>query len=260
LDDPMNQKQIFDFVTDPRSKDFSNAILKKYPDLKFLERTLGQGFAIYDQMFDKRVKQPTIYTYISYLDYQSRVIYLDSVLVIGIDLYLGADYPHYDAIAADLPMYIRRRLDAQFIAVDAMKAVAHFELNKSPQPLKTLLDHIVLNGKVAYFLEKTLPDTDVATRFGYTDEEMAWCEKSETMMWSYLMSAGLLYEGDSFKYRAFVMEGPTVQEFPGSPGRVGHFLGYQIVKAYMENTNQTLPELFANLDSQDILKGSKYRP
>lgn len=260
LDDPATQKQILDLVTDPRSKDLLDAILEKYPDLHSLEKTLGQGFTLYDQMFDKRVKQPTIYTYMSYLDYYNRVIFLDSVLLIAIDMYLGADYPHYDAIAADLPMYIRRRLDAQFIAVDAMKAVAHYELEKSPQPLKTLLDHLILQGKVAYFLEKTLPDTDAATRFGYTDEQMKWCKKSEAMMWSYLMAAQLLYEGDNFKYRAFVMEGPTVQEFPGSPGRVGHFLGYRIVKAYMENTGQTMPELFANQDAQDILKQSNYRP
>jgi uncharacterized protein YjaZ len=117
-----------------------------------------------------------------------------------------------------------------------------------------------LNGKVAYFLEKTLPTVDMATRFGYTAEQMNWCRKNEKMIWSYLVGEKLLYERDNFRYRTFVLEAPTVQAFPGSPGRVGHFLGYRIVKKYMENTGQTMPELFTETDSQKILKESNYRP
>jgi uncharacterized protein YjaZ len=138
--------------------------------------------------------------------------------------------------------------------------VANYELEGSPQPLNTLLDHMILNGKVAYFLEKTLPNVDIATRFGYTSEQMAWCRKNEKTVWAYLVGAKLLYEQDNFKYRTFVLEGPTIQMFPGSPGRVGHYLGYRIVKKYMENTGQTMPELFEEKDSQKILKLSNYRP
>ena len=257
LNDDHNQKHFLNFVTDPRSKEMLSDILKKYPTLKPLEKTFGESFKRYAECFNK-VELPTIYTYMSYLDYDNRVIFLDSVLVIAIDLYLGATCKHYDAVA--LPTYIRMRLDDRFIAVDGMKAVAHYELEKTPQPLQTLLDHLILNGKVAYFLEKMLPRTDAATRFGYTPEQMTWCKKSEKMMWSYLVGSRLLYEQDNFRYRAFISESPTVQVFPGSPGRVGHFLGYQIVKKYMEHTGQTLPELLAETDVQNILKLSNYRP
>ncbi|MCL2682293.1 MAG: DUF2268 domain-containing putative Zn-dependent protease [Bacteroidales bacterium] len=257
LDDPHNQEQILNFVTDPRSKELLNDILEKYPNLTPLEKTFGESFKRYNLLFEKE-KIPTIYTYMSYLDYDNRVIFMDSVLVIAIDMYLGADNKHYNAIA--LPMYIRMRLDEPFIAVDGMRAVAHYQLEKTPQSLQTLLDHMIFNGKVAYFLEKTLPNTDAAIRFGYTPEQMAWCRKNEKTIWSYLVGSKLLYERDSFKYRTFVSEAPTVQIFPGSPGRIGHFLGYRIVKKYMENTGQTVPELFAETDSQKILRLSNYRP
>ena len=46
-----------------------------------------------------------------------------------------------------------------------------------------------------------------------------------------------------------------------SPGKVGAWLGWQIVKAYMkENPNTTLKELIAIKDGQKILTGSKYKP
>jgi len=256
-DDLDNIRQIFDFVTDPRSKELLNDILEKYPNLKWLETALGQSFVRYNRIFDRDII-PAIYTYISYLDYENRVIFMDSVLVIAIDMYLGTDNKHYDAIA--LQMFKRTRLDKPFIPVDAMRAVAHYELERTPQPLTTLLDHMILHGKVAYFLEQTLPKTDMATRLGYLPEQMAWARKNEKTVWSYLMREQLLYEQNAFKYRTFVNESPTIQMFPGSPGRVGHYLGYQIVRQYMKNTGQTIPELFAETDSQTILRLSNYRP
>jgi hypothetical protein len=257
LDDEHNLSLFFGFATDPRSKELLNDILEKYPNLKQLEKTFGESFARYNRMFDREII-PEIYTYISYLDYDNRVIFTDSALVIAIDMYLGADYEHYNAAA--IPMYQRMRLEERFIPVDGMKAVAHHILEHSPQPLSTLLDRMILHGKVAYFLEKTLPNVDMATRFGYTAEQMNWCRKNEKMMWSYLVGERLLYEQDIFRYRTLVLESPTVQAFPGSPGRVGHFLGYRIVKKYMENTGQTMPELFAETNNQKILKESNYRP
>jgi hypothetical protein len=257
LDDLGNQKQIFDFVTDERSKELLNDVLEKYPNLKHLESILGESFARYNRIFDREVV-PTIYTYISYLDYDNRVIFMDTALAIAIDMYLGSESDYYNAIA--LPMYMRLRLDEPFIPVDAMRAVVHYELEKTMQPLQTLLDHIILHGKVAYFLEQTLPETDMATRFGYSPEQMAWTKKNEKTVWAYLIGEQLLYEQNAFKYRAFVSESPTIQMFPGSPGRVGHYLGYRIVKKYMENTGQTIPELLTETDSQKILKLSNYRP
>jgi hypothetical protein len=255
--DEHNIQQIFDFVTDSRTHDLLNAVLEKYPNLKQLEATFGESFAKYNRLFDRDIT-PDIYTYISYLDYDNRVIFMDSILVIAIDMYLGADFQHYNSVA--IPMYMRLRLDEPFIPVDGMRAVAHYELEKTPQRLQTLLDHMILHGKVAYFLEQTLPKTDMAVRFGYTPEQMTWAKRNEKILWSYLIGEKLLYEQNPFKFRSFVMESPTVQAFPGSPGRVGHYLGYQIVRKYMENTGQSVPELFAETDSQKILRLSNYRP
>ena len=251
------QRQVFDFITDTRSKDLLDAVLEKYPNLHWLETALGESFARYNRAFDRDIT-PLIFTYISHLDYDNRVIFMDSVLLIAIDIYIGADNQHLNAIM--LPMYMRLRLEDQFIAVDVMRAVAHYELERTPRRLQTLLDHMILHGKVAYFLEQTLPRTDMATRFGFTPEQMTWTRRNEKTLWSYLVGEQLLFEQNLMRFRAFVQESPTVQIFPGSPGRVGHYLGYRIVKRYMENTGKTIPELFAETDSQMILRLSNYRP
>ena len=45
------------------------------------------------------------------------------------------------------------------------------------------------------------------------------------------------------------------------PGRIGQWLGWQIVKSYMQNNkNMTISALFEEKDSKKILKLSSYRP
>ena len=44
-----------------------------------------------------------------------------------------------------------------------------------------------------------------------------------------------------------------------SPGRVGVWIGWQIVRSYMKNNNVTLQELFAK-DAKEIFDNSKYKP
>jgi len=251
------QRLAYDFITCPRSKSLLNDILEKYPDLTFLEYALGESFARYNQFFDRDII-PTIFTYISHLDYDNRVIFLDTILLIAVDMYLGACNQHYNSFP--LPMYMRRRLEKPFIAVDVMRMVALHELERTPQPMRTLLDHMILHGKIAYFLARTLPRTDMAVRFGFTPEQMVWAQRHERLTWSYFVGEQLLFEENLRRFGRYVNEAPTVQIFPGSPGRIGHFLGYRIVRRYMENTGKTIPELFAETDSQRILRLSNYRP
>ena len=45
-----------------------------------------------------------------------------------------------------------------------------------------------------------------------------------------------------------------------SPGRLGYWVGYQIVNQYMKNEGVSLLDLMKNTNSQEILLKSKYKP
>ena len=76
------------------------------------------------------------------------------------------------------------------------------------------------------------------------------------------MDNELLYTKENSEIIKFMGEAPFTQGFPeGSPGRIGHYLGWQIVKAYMEkNSEVTISELMQEKDFQKILTKSKYKP
>ena len=59
-----------------------------------------------------------------------------------------------------------------------------------------------------------------------------------------------------------MVERPNVFEIGNKcPGRIGAWLGWEIVNEYSKNNNAlSLQEIMANPDAQDILNKAKYNP
>jgi uncharacterized protein YjaZ len=75
------------------------------------------------------------------------------------------------------------------------------------------------------------------------------------------MELELMYSEDVEKYYSFFNSAPFTRGMPPeSPGRIGNWVGYQIVDSYMNNTDVSLQSLMSNNNSQEILLKSKYRP
>jgi len=94
--------------------------------------------------------------------------------------------------------------------------------------------------------------------------QLDWAKKNESAIWGYLLDENLLYETDYPKIQKFINVGPFTQgigENNESAPRLGIYIGWQIIKKYMEkNPNVTLQQLMSNTDAQQILTDSKYHP
>ncbi|MDQ4140161.1 MAG: gliding motility lipoprotein GldB, partial [Bacteroidota bacterium] len=65
-----------------------------------------------------------------------------------------------------------------------------------------------------------------------------------------------------FKTGKYLEDRPTVPEIDAKcPGRIGRWVGWQIVRIYMEeNPDVTLQQLMAEKDAQKIFNESHYKP
>ena len=257
LDDTLNIIQLYNYISDPVLREIYDDIIKKYPDLTGLEKELSQAFTYYKYYFPSEAT-PKLYTYISYLDYENRIINVDTVMAIAIDMYLGENYKMYPSVK--IPRYISARLDSNYIAIDCMKSIAVKKINFSFES-KTLLDNILYLGKILYFTDAMLPEKAEELKIGYTKEQMDWCSKNEENIWAFFIKNNLLYNADYYKIRQFFTEAPSTKGFKDAPPRFGEWIGWQIIKSYMkENKNASLEDLLKENDSQKILKISKYKP
>lgn len=256
MPDEYGIRQLKDFVSDPLIRSTYNYTMKRFPDLGWLNLELDKAFQIFKQEFpDKKV--PQVYTYVSGFDIQMPVKYGDSALIIGLDLYLGADYEPYREMG--YPLYITQRLTPDHILPDCFKEIGWALIPEGKTA--TLLDAMIEQGKSIYFAEVMLPDEKIDRLVKYTPEELEWVIANEKNLWSFIIENQLLYSTDAKAITTFMTDGPFTSGFSDqSPARTGHWLGWQIVRNYMTKNDVTLKQLLDDTDSQKILEQSGYKP
>lgn len=257
LNDTLNLIKLYNYVSDPVLHEIYDYVNKTYSNLSNLQDQLSRALTIFKYHFPEK-PIPKIYTYLSFLDYENRVIYLDTVMAIAIDMYLGKDYKMYSSVR--IPKYLSSRLDSNYIAIDAIKAIAERMINFQISG-KTLLDIMIYRGKILFFLDKILPATNDNLKIGYTNEQLEWCIKSEEKIWAFLIENNLLFNNDFYKIRPLITEAPSTKGFVNSAPRMVDWIGWQIIKQFnFHNKNVSLSDLLKENDSQKILRLSKYKP
>lgn len=256
--DTMNILRIYNFLTDPNIKQLYDLTEKKYADVSSLEKGLGKAMNRFREAYPEK-PFPTVYTYVSGLDADHSVYYFDTAMAVGLDLFLGNDVQAY--VKAGLPKYKINRFSPEYILPQCMLAVSD-HLIRTDQNNNTLLDEMVAAGKALYFLDVTLPDVEDKFKIGYTSEQLSWGETHAGDIWAFLIENQLLFSSDQKSITKLMTDAPFTAGFDSqSPGRLGVFLGWQIVRSYMkEASHVTLKQLMENTDSQQILKISKYKP
>jgi len=258
IKDLNNQQQLYAFITDPITQEIYKETMRVYPNVDDLKKQFDDAFSYYNYYFPN-AKIPKVYTYVSSLDFEMPIKLADSVLIIALDMYLGKECKYYKQVG--LPVYKSDRCSKQYILVDCMKEMAYTHL-KFDNSRITLLDEMIMEGKRLYFAESMLPDENDSIIVGYSGEKLKWAQQNEGNMWAYIIDKDLLYTVDSKIIMKFINDAPFTSFFANdSPGRAGAWLGWQIVRAYMNNyKNSTLEGLLQETNSQKILNQSKYKP
>ena len=125
------------------------------------------------------------------------------------------------------------------------------------------MDIIVSEGKKLYMVDCYLPEVIDSQKIGYTQNELDWITTNEAQIWKYFIENKLLYSTDAELNKRFVEDAPFSKFYididKDSPGRVGVWLGWQIVRSYMNNNSVTLQQLLQT-SGEEIFKNSKYKP
>lgn len=246
-----------DFLTKKAMRGLYDTVQQRFADIAFLKEDLQTAFANYKSYFPEK-PIPKVITCISEFSY-SVFTATDSILGISLDKYLGPGYIYYPAVFQEYTFMIPT-FDQKYMAIDCANVLGA-NIVPVPDDKSTLLDKMVAEGKILYFIQSLLPQKEENDIIKYNAKQWKWCEGNEQQIWSYFLDKNLLYD-TQFEQFKYVKEGPTTYGMPKeSPGKVGAWLGWQIVQKYMEeNPNTTLKELIAITDGQKILTASKYKP
>ncbi len=228
-------------------------LYSSFSDIESELRSLFQNVTYYNPLFNT----PDIITGLSNIDYDYRVIYNQELVFISLDVYLGSTHPFY----GDFPSYIKQNNVRERIIVDVASAIIDSQIK--PLTNRSFLAKMIHEGKKLYLLELYLPLKSEAVRIGYNNIKYNWALTNEEQVWKYFIENNLLYSTDTKLNKRFLEDAPFskfyISEDKNSPGRIGQWIGMQIVRSFMANNDVSLSDLLIK-NEEEIFKKSKYKP
>jgi len=255
-------KQFSDSVWINRQKDSLQLLLqsevnKTFKNIELFERDVNHLFKHIKYLFPF-AKIPRVITLTNNVDYQIKTVYSDSLLLISLDTFLGSENHLYDGI----PSYIRKELDPKYITVQIADKFGAFII--PPVEDRTFLARMIYEGKKLYLHDLLLPHVPVEDRIVYTKEEFNWALENEKYVWQYFIEKQVLYQTQLEWVQRFIEPAPFskfyLQLDNETPGRIGSWLGWQIVNSYMTQFPETPLDELLKISSQKLFNLSKYKP
>ena len=235
--------------------EISQKVFNQWPER---EARLNRAMKRYYFHFGKR-DTLEFYTYISALDFNYPTLYAKPFCFSALDLYLGPDQAFYQA----MPRYLRYNRQPKFLLPDAISAIVE---GQSPPPVENahLLDAMIYHGKILFVTHQLLPELPLHDLLKYPEEKMAFAREHEREMWLYFIENQLLFKRSENLKARFINLAPfskfRTHLDKETPGRIGIWYGYLLVKNYFENAEPSLPELLAEKNSRKILNQAGYKP
>jgi len=255
-------QQFNDSVWFKRQKDSLQLMLldtveSTFTDMTPIESELEYLFKHLKFYFPK-TKIPRIVGLINNVDYQTKTIYIDSLLLISLDTYFGSDHPLYEGI----PSYIRQDMDIQFLSSHIVDKYVEYLLE--PPTDRSLLSQMIYQGKKIYVKDIMLPSKSDGVKMCYSDEQLRWVNENEVYIWQYFIEKQILFNTDPSLVKRFIEPAPFSKFYleidNESPGRIGVWLGWQIIKSYINRYPKTDINTLLNLPPQTIFSKSNYKP
>ncbi|MBB3188553.1 hypothetical protein [Microbacter margulisiae] len=256
--DTVGSKEVDDqvraFLEDTAVRSIFRETIRQYANDSDILAKVTDAFKRFHYFFPNH-SIPQLYFHVSM--FNQSVVTDNNVVSLSVDNYLGPNYYWYKKIVYD---YLRYNMRRDKVPSDFMVAYLLSEFPMAPSD--RFLDNMLYRGKLMYMLAALMPDEKPNVLMGYTPQQMEWCKKNEKGIWLNLLDNKQLYSTDPMVSTTYLNDAPfTSGVSQNSPGRIGIWLGWQIVAQYMDHhTSVTLPQLIADNNYQKMLEDSGYKP
>ena len=230
---------------DPVMKDFERAIDKKFSSFSKIEAKLIDGFKHLKYHLPKE-KMPTDIIYIN-SRLQSNVFCTENEISIGLERYLGAKA---DVIEKYLDPriffnWIKEGMDSKFLERDVLAGWISTHIIEESEG--NLAERMIRWGKVLYLTKASFPEMEEHLIMRYKKSGWDWAVENELQFWEYLVNQKELFASEELNVANMINPGPTTSGLPekGAPDRMGQFIGYRMVRHYMEEKEDEVKKRFS---------------
>ncbi|HKG67563.1 MAG TPA: hypothetical protein VKA92_01750 [Segetibacter sp.] len=234
---------------------------KLFTDLNPIENDITKGLQFVKYYFPSYKLPTKLITFIGPINSYGNILTTDA-LAVGLQLYMGKNFSLYQSEAGQemYPAYISRRFDKEYIPVNCIKTIIDdiFPDNNAGRPL---VEQMVQAGKRLYVLDQLMPAASDTIKTGYTQKQLEGCYANEETIWSFFVQNDLLFTADPSLTKDYMNDAPQTQAFgKDSPGFIGQFTGWQIVKKWMAKNDKVSLNQLLQTNPRTIFDQAKYKP
>ena len=251
--DSILAKRLFRLLQAPAIDTVFTECRSTFGDLSDIKDDYKQAYQIINHYYPQ-TKVPKLATVVT--AFYNDLYISDSLIIVGLDYFLGSN----GTFKPDEHDYILKRFRKESLVPTVMNFVSN-DFNQIDKQHNTLVADMINIGKSYYFTSLVMPCTPDSLIIGYSSKEMRLVNQNQEIIWANLIENELLYETNDYMKNKFIGESPNVFEISEEcPGRVGAWIGWEIVKKYVDEHNVSLPELMRETDAHKIFQMAKYRP
>lgn len=249
-------QEIYDRLTNPHFDTLVTETNRIFGDLAGLRAEFEEAFTNLNYYYPD-FNPPKIQTVVSGLD--TDLFVSDSLIVVSLDFYLGKGAKYRPKMYE----YLLRKYDSNDIVPSCLLIFGISDrFNKNELNDKTVLADMIVYGKSFYFAKHMLPCVPDSVFIWYTPDEIKGSRKNEDLIWSRFIESQVLFSTNHKVKQDYLGERPvTIQVGEKCPGRIGQWIGWQIVNKYAGNHPQmSLPDIMEANSAQKLFKESTYKP
>jgi hypothetical protein len=223
------------------------------------ETEINQAFGYLNHYFPEGKLPVNIVYYNS--AFTNSVLSSPTSIGVGLERYLGQKNELIEQLSGQVFFdYIKAKMDASFMVRDLVFSWVNTNYFEPDNENKVLIERAINSGKIYYITEACLPKSSKAILMRYNEEEYTWAEKNEGDFWRYLVEKNAFFKHDQKIATNIFNDGPFTPGLPveeKSPARLGHYLGWKIVKAYMDEHPEVSISKLISVDYKEVLKSYK---
>lgn len=234
---------------------FTPAVDSVYADTDTLSRRLGY---ILGRADDLNLELPhRSYAAVVWGKRES-IAFVDSVMLIALNHYLGQEYEGY----SEWPVYRRFVKAPDFMPYDIAEALVGTQYPYEEREGGTALSRLLYEGALTQAKMELVPDARAPYALGYRDEQYNFLAENEAQLWQTLVASDMMFDTSGLAADRLVSPAPNTSVLDvRAPGRAGRYLGWKIVKAYLQRHPETTLRTLLSPDfyhSPDALAQSGY--
>lgn len=239
------------FYADTFVRNLEMEIAQKFNKLEKYKEEINEAFSYLHYHFPKGRLPKSIVFMNSF--FASSAFCTENEIGVGLERYLGISSKSIQMLPPhEFFEWMKEDMNAEFLTRDVLASwiLTHY----IPETNGNLAEKMIYWGKVLYLTNATLPEDKGRIVLRYSNEDIIWAEENLYSFWKYLVDENMLFTKDEQLQANMLHEGPFTPGLPEKgPDRLGQFLGWKMVKQYVEFNDVSLKDLL-DVPYNDILQ------